>query len=56
MRLDYQLLLKSIVMIYDFLLTVLLEPQYRHFRLCANLSTIFHFFLVTVGERSSQVN
>jgi len=43
-------------MILNFLLTVLLERQYRHFRLCANSLTLFLIFLVTVGEGASQVD
>jgi len=33
----------TLVMIYNFLLIELSEGQYRHFRLCANCSTFFHF-------------
>jgi len=28
-----------------------LKLRYHHFWLCANCSTLFHFFLVTVRER-----
>ena len=34
----------------QFLLSVDLERQFLHFRICANWLTLFHFFLVTVGE------
>jgi len=43
-------------MIYNFLLTVHLEHQYRHFRLSANSLTLFYFYLVTVDKRASQVD
>jgi len=34
---------RTLVMIWNFLLTMLSERQYRHCRFCANCLTFFHF-------------
>jgi len=39
----------------EFLLTLHWKRQCGHFQLCANWSTLFHVFLVTVEDGASQV-
>ena len=39
----------TLALIYNFILIVYSEHQYRHFRLCGNWLTLFNFILVTAG-------
>jgi len=42
-------------MIYNFLLTALLERTHRHFSAKLKLNSAFPFFLINMGEGASQV-